>query len=197
MQSPRRVPAIAQWLHSQVSAASFVVVLFFALTGLTLNHPAWFAGTQRTTVYRSALDPEWMNPSGLSDVAKLDIVEELRSAHGVRGQVGDFQIDQEHCRVSFAAPGYSATAVIDRRTGAYELTVVRKGLEALVKDLHSGRGGGPVWSVVIDFFAALLAIGSVTGLALVFVLGRHRLATLLSLTAGGAVLCVLYAVWVP
>ena len=65
-----------------MSAASFVVVLFFALTGLVLNHPKWIAGPKRTTVYRSAFDPEWTNPAGPSDVAKLDIVEELRSAPG-------------------------------------------------------------------------------------------------------------------
>jgi uncharacterized protein len=197
MDSTRRIPAVARWLHTQVSAVSFVAVLFFALTGLTLNHPAWFASAQRTTVYRSALDPEWTNPAEPSDIAKLDIVEELRSAHRVRGEVEDFRVDQAQCRVSFVAPGYSAVAVIDRQTGAYELTVVRKGLAALVNDLHSGRGGGPAWSLAIDVTALLLAIGSVTGLALIFVLGQHRLATLLSLTAGGAILCVLYAVWVP
>jgi hypothetical protein len=197
MDFTRRVPAILRSLYVQVSAASFVVVLFFALTGLTLNHPRWVAGAERTTVYRSALDPEWTNPSGPADVAKLDIVEELRSAHGVRGEVADFRVDEARCRVSFVAPGYSANASIDRRTGAYELTVVRRGLEALVNDLHSGRGGGAVWSRVIDLSAVLLATGSLTGLALVFILGPHRLATLLSLTAGGAILCLLYAVWVP
>jgi hypothetical protein len=197
MDSPRPIVAAARWLHAQVSAASFVIILFFALTGLTLNHPAWFSGAQRTTVYRSALDPEWTNPAGPSDIPKLDIVEELRSAHGVRGEMSEFRVDETHCRVSFLAPGYAAHAVIDRQTGAYELTVVRKGLEALVNDLHSGRGGGPVWSFVIDASAVLLAVGSIAGLALVFILGQYRLATLLSLTAGGAILCLLYAVWVP
>lgn len=195
--STRHVSAVARWLHVQVSAASFVVVLFFALTGLVLNHPKWIAGPKRTTVYRSAFDPEWTNPAGPSDVAKLDIVEELRSAHGVRGEVTDFNVDEKQCRISFVAPGYSAKALIDRRSGAYELTVVRRSLEALVSDLHAGRGGGPVWSFAIDLAAVLLTIGSLTGLALIFVLGQHRLSALLSLTAGGAMLCLLYAVWVP
>jgi len=83
------------------------------------------------------------------------------------------------------------------RSLANELTVVRRGLEALVSDLHAGRGGGPVWSLAIDLAAVLLTIGSLTGLALIFLLGQHRLSALLSLTAGGAMLCLLYAVWVP
>jgi hypothetical protein len=197
MNTTGKVPAAVLWLHVHVSAASFIVVLFFALTGLTLNHPIWFAGSQRTTVYRSTLDPEWTNPAGPADVAKLDIVEELRNAHGIRGEVADFRVDETQCGVAFVAPGYSANAVIDRRTGAYELTVVRRGLEALLNDLHAGRGGGPVWSFVIDLSAVLLTVGALTGLALVFILGHHRLASLISLTVGGAIVCLLYALWVP
>jgi hypothetical protein len=126
-------------------------------------------------------------------VAKLDIVEELRAAHGIRGEVTDFSVDAAQCRIAFVAPGYSADARIERRTGAYELTVIRRGFGALLNDLHAGRGSGPIWSLVIDLSAVLLAIGSLTGLMLVFILGQHRVASFISLTAGGAIVCVLYA----
>ena len=38
----------ARWLHIYGSMASFAVVLFFAVTGLTLNHQDWFANQQVT-----------------------------------------------------------------------------------------------------------------------------------------------------
>jgi hypothetical protein len=184
-------------LHVLVSAASFLVVLGYAVTGLTLNHPTWISKAARTTVYRSALDPEWVNLAEPAGVARLEIVEELRSAHGVRGEVADFRVEDKQCRISFVAPGYSADAAIDRRTGAYELTVIRRGAGALLSDLHAGRGTGPSWSILIDLSAVLLGIGSLTGLALTFVQTRHRLATLVTLASGVAAVGLVYALWVP
>jgi hypothetical protein len=39
-----RAYAWARTLHLYLSMLSFLAVLFFALTGLTLNHPEWFGG---------------------------------------------------------------------------------------------------------------------------------------------------------
>jgi hypothetical protein len=177
--------------------ASFVVILFFALTGLTLNHPAWFAATERAIVYRSTLDPEWTNRATVADVPRLEIAEELRSAHGIRGEVRDFRVEEREIRIAFRAPGYSADAVIERKTGGYELTVSRAGFGALFRDLHTGRNSGPVWTVVIDLSAALLAIGSLIGLGLSLALRQHSVAGLAALVGGGAIVCALYAFWVP
>jgi uncharacterized protein len=195
------LPAAARWLHIQVSMASFVVVFFFGLTGLTLNHAGWFAGGERKTQYRSTVDPEWTSAADGTgdekDVARLEIVEHLRKAHSVRGEVSHFRVDETRVLVAFKAPGYSADAVLDRKTGTYELTVSRKGLAALANDLHTGRDSGPMWKLVIDLAATLLTLGSLTGLVLASVLHQHRLAGLVSLVAGGAIVCLLIAIWVP
>ena len=45
----RRVAKYARWLHIYVSMTAFAVVFFFALTGITLNHPDWASGAERTT----------------------------------------------------------------------------------------------------------------------------------------------------
>ena len=33
-----------RWLHIYLSMFSLAVVLFFSVTGITLNHPDWFFG---------------------------------------------------------------------------------------------------------------------------------------------------------
>jgi hypothetical protein len=53
------------------------------------------------------------------DVAKLGVVERLRSAHGIHGAVNDFRVEDSGCSVSFKGPGYAADVFIDRATGRY------------------------------------------------------------------------------
>ena len=82
-----RFAAWMRWLHIYVSMFSMAVVLFFSVTGLTLNHPDWFgAGAERVVEAEGAVDRGWLG----ADVKKLEVVERLRKAHGVRGASGGF-----------------------------------------------------------------------------------------------------------
>jgi hypothetical protein len=173
--------------------ASFVVVFFFAVTGLTLNHTDWFDGTEQRTQYAGSVDARWTATPTAGAVAKLEIVEQLRRAHGVRGALSDFVVDDSQCTVSFRGPGYSADAFIERTTGKYELTVARLGLAAVANDLHKGRDTGSVWKLLIDVSAALLTLVSLSGLLLIFFIHKHRTAGLLALAAGGLLLALVYA----
>ena len=193
----RRLARYSRWLHVYGSMASFVVVFFFAVTGLTLNHSEWFAGSEQAAQVKSALDVMWTKTAEDKDVAKLEIVEHFRTTHGVHGAVADFRVDADQCSVSFKAPGYTAVSFIDRPTGTYDLTVTRMGLVAIVNDLHKGRDSGPVWKLLIDLSAALLTFVSLSGLVLIYFIHKHRFAGLMSLAGGGAVVYLVYAVWVP
>jgi hypothetical protein len=190
----RRIAKVSRWLHVYVSMASFVVVFFFSVTGLTLNHPDWFASQERTTQYTGTLDPVWTSGS---EVARLEIVERLRSNHQIRGAVSDFRVDGDQCSVSFRGPGYTADAFIDRQTGAYELTEARMGFAAVLNDLHKGRDSGSVWKGLIDLSAGLLTLVSLTGLILLYFLYKQRLAGLLSLGGGAVIAFTVYLLFVP
>jgi hypothetical protein len=192
----RHIARYSRWLHVYVSMAAFVVVFFFAATGLTLNHLEWFQGREQTAQYKSSLDTTWTRTAG-DQVAKLEIVEHLRKAHGVHGEVADFRVDAGQCSVSFKAPGYTADAFIDRATGNYDLTVSRMGVVAIVNDLHKGRDSGPAWKLLIDLSAALLTFVSLSGLVLIYFIHKHRVAGLMSLAAGGTIVYLVYALSVP
>jgi hypothetical protein len=193
----RRIAKYSRWLHVYVSMASFVVVFFFAATGLTLNHLEWFQGREQTTQVKGVLEAKWTKTADEKDVAKLEIVEYLRKAQGVHGEVADFRVDAEQCSVSFKAPGYTADAFIDRATGAYDLTVTRMGFVAIVNDLHKGRDSGSAWKLLIDLSAAVLTFVSLSGLVLIYFIHKHRVAGLMSLAAGGTIVYLVYALSVP
>src|SRR5205085_10216013 len=118
----RHAAAFFRWLHIYLSMISFAIVFFFAVTGLTLNHADWFShGKESVKQLQGKLDAKWTVGANAS-VQKLEVVEFLRRAHGIKGAVSEFRIEETQCDVSFKGPGYSADAIIKRGTGDYELT---------------------------------------------------------------------------
>jgi len=192
----RRVAKSSRWLHIYLSMFSCVVVLFFAATGLTLNHPEWFADHEVTTMTSGQLDLRWTSTS-TTDVAKLEVVEYLRRAHALSGAVTDFIVDDTDASVSLAGPGYVADVRIDRDTGRYDLMETRLGFVAIANDLHKGRDTGPAWKVTIDIAAILLSLISLTGLVLLYFMHRHKLTGYLLVGLGGLVTWGVYASLVP
>ena len=189
----RQIMIVSRWLHIYLSMASFGILFFFAVTGLTLNHQDWFNKQQTAVQLRGAMNPKYL----ASEAGKLDVVEYLRNTHGIHGAMKDFRVEDTDWSVAFKGPGYSADVIIDRATGRYELTETRMGFFAIINDLHKGRDTGSAWAKVIDVSAVLMTLVSLSGMLLIFFLQKKRLSGLLAAGAG-AVLCYLaYLAWVP
>ncbi|MEI7911514.1 MAG: PepSY-associated TM helix domain-containing protein [Verrucomicrobiota bacterium] len=193
----RHAAAWCRWLHIYLSMVSFAILLFFAVTGLTLNHAEWFTAGHATTRHcQGHLDPQWVKAPD-AGVAKLDIVEFLRKAHGIKGALGEFLIDDSQCTVSFKGPGYAADSFIDRASGNYDLTESRLGLVAILNDLHKGRDSGASWSLLVDVSAVLMTAVSLTGLVLMFFFRRRRITGLAAAIAGALLCYLIYLALVP
>ena len=150
----RRTATISRWLHIYLSMVSFALLLFFGVTGLTLNHNGWFAAQPRTSQVRGQVPPAWLKP----EPAKLEIVERLRKNHGIKTGLSEFRVDDNQLGIAFKGPGYSADVVLDRATGNYDVTETKAGLAAVMNDLHKGRDTGPAWSLFLDVSAGLMAL---------------------------------------
>ncbi len=189
-----RSAAAIRWLHIYLSMISFAALMFFAFTGLTLNHPTWFGATEQFI-----RDDQGQIPSDLlgAEPDKLAIAERLRSQHGLRGAVSDFQIDEFECLVFFKGPGYAADVFIDRETGEYTLSETTTGWLAVMNDLHKGRNSGDGWSWVIDISAGVMMLVSLSGFALLFYIRRRRLTGVVTAVAGTILLYVIWLLFVP
>jgi hypothetical protein len=208
-----RLVRLALWLHIYVSMFGLATVLFFSVTGITLNHPDWFFGNaERRTQSDGQVELRWLHvgppaparegpgadePDLTKEVAKLEVVEHLRKANGIRGAVADFRVDEIECTVSFKGPGYAADAFIDRASGHYNVIQTEHGFVAVINDLHKGRDTGPVWSAVIDVSAVILTVISLTGLVLIFFLKLRRKPGLIVGLVGAAVIVAICLLWVP
>jgi hypothetical protein len=172
---------------------SFAIVFFFAVTGLTLNHQQWFAKQQKTTQFKGQVDLRWVKP----DVAKLEIVEYLRSHHKISSAVSEIRVDDGQVSISFKGPGYEASAFVDRQTGTYDVTETKMGMAGVLNDLHKGRDSGKGWSFLIDASAVFMTFVSVTGIVLLLFLQKRRFSGLIAATAGCALCLMVYLLWVP
>jgi hypothetical protein len=192
----RRLASLSRWLHIYLSMASFAILLFFAVTGLTLNHAERFSARPRIAQIKGNVEINWIKAEDAA-VNKLAIVEHLRQAHGIKGALSDFRLDESEAAVSFKGPGYAADAFINRETGEYELTGTRSGLVAALNDLHKERDTGREWSWLIDASAALMTLVSLTGLVLIWFVKRRRLNGLMLAGICGVACYLIYLFLIP
>jgi hypothetical protein len=176
---------------------AFSILLFFAVTGITLNHQSWLNGEPKASRFTGTLDLAWLNPPQGKEVAQPEIVAALRKAHGIKAAVKDFRVEDNEIAVTFKGPGYAADGFIDRKKGTYDVTESRLGVVAVINDLHKGRDTGSVWADIIDISAAFMVLVSLTGLILIFFLQKRLVSGMLALAIGTAVCIAIYVIWVP
>lgn len=167
-----RLHLLLRWLHVYTSMISLIVVLFFALTGVTLNHPEWVFGSAETRqTFKGTLPQGWYQDG---KVDWLKVSDYLRTQHGIHGTAKDYRNDDTEGSITFNAPAYQADTTIDMKTGQYDLNVTAQGAVAVLNDLHRGRDAGKAWAWVIDISGLFLALVSITGLGIMFYLKKLR-----------------------
>ncbi|MBS1706531.1 MAG: PepSY-associated TM helix domain-containing protein [Armatimonadetes bacterium] len=168
---------------------SLMTVLFFALTGITLNHPEWtFGGKPIRTVVRGKLDP------GFAQGEKVDwlkVVEQLRRDQPVKGSAVDMRVDGDEGSLSFKSPGSVSECFFKLENGDYEMSISAQGWLGVMNDLHRGRDSGSNWGWLIDVSGVFLSLLSVTGLGILFYLKKSRVAGLIVGSVGLAIILLL------
>ena len=186
---------ISRWLHIYVSMISFIIVLFFSITGLTLNHADYFEKSSIITEEKGTVDTSWVIQQDTLKIKKLELVEFFRAKYKIKGAVQDFRIDDREISFSFKAPGFQADVFIEREDASYTLTITNQGIMGFVNDLHKGRDTGKVWLWIIDISAILMTLISLTGLILLLFLKKKRLSGIVLLIIGGLISYLVYHYW--
>jgi uncharacterized protein len=184
-----RIHSGLRWLHIYISMFSLLVIFFFAITGITLNHPEWGIVSREIAEDASGEFPPGWETAG--EVDWLRVVEHLRAEHGVRGVLEDFRVDEFEGSLAFRGPGYAADVFFDPDAGTFDLSVVRQGAVGVLNDLHRGASTGSAWSWLIDIAGVFLAALSITGLGLLLYLKKFRVSALVVMAAGTVLFVVL------
>jgi hypothetical protein len=192
VKSPEAARRRAVWLkrmhewHWISSAIALLGLLFFAITGITLNH----AGNLETTQQQYSSTRKDM-PAALVAELREDIRQNgegeaaptaplrtwIRTAFGIEtmDRTADWKSDE--IDFSLERPGGDAWLKLDLARGVGEYHVTDAGWIAYFNDLHKGRHTGGAWSWFIDLIAAACVIFSVTGFVILKMHASNRALT--------------------
>lgn len=171
--------------HGYLSAAAFVWLLFFSLTGILLNHPTWLAGNGSAVLNR----PFNLQPADLRSLSAQKepgpaLVQAMRGPLGLKGEIKSSDMAASQLFIRMRGATGSSDLQLDMRSGQGSAVIETFPMPAMFRELHRGEQAGRVWRALIDIAGGALVTTSILGLAIYLAL-RLRLRTALILVAGG------------
>ncbi len=177
-----------RWVHVYVSMVAFVIIGFFGITGLLLNHPSWLGGDELVTTVIDGTLPESVRVD--DGVEFLLVSEYLRNEHGIVGEVTNFDQVGNEASINYTGPAYGASVRFDVETLAFTGQVTEEGLVNAMRDLHTGSDTNVAWDWVIDISAGLLVVVSLSGLGIQLFMRKRRRSALAWMVVGGVVVAM-------
>jgi hypothetical protein len=186
----REALKLARNIHIYVSLLGFLMFLFFAGTGILLNHDSFGMDVARTSERQVTLP---LASAGNRDA----LVHSLRTAAGIALPLTQYNAQADDIEATFTGPGKRVQALIDRKSGAVRITEEDRGLAGRLADLHKGAAAGGVWRAILDGVSILLGVSSLSGIVMLIGLPKRRRMGLLLAAAGTVTAVVGWLVWVP
>ena len=194
----RRVFMVCRWMHIYISSALFALLIFFCITGITLNHPQWFSkGEVNVQVFDLPMNV----------VSKLQTTESMSAGPLLKYLEGTFNLtkprsvewalEEDEVTVDYSLPAGYAFVIANITTGETEIEYQQGSFILLLNDLHKGRHSGETWRWVIDLSAILMLIFSVTGFVILLQNSKHRKQAMLAVLGGGVLPWLIYLLVVP
>ncbi|QYJ74577.1 PepSY-associated TM helix domain-containing protein [Shewanella sp. FJAT-52076] len=184
----KKALSIARTLHVYVSMALLLLMLFFAFTGITLNHPDWFGASNASSHTESLALPDFLLPIAADDQDWQEAAAHWMASQW-QGQRQQIEVSVDELVLVQKGPGRYRTILLDTEMAEVQVESLDYGLVAVLNDLHKGRNSGGIWSLVIDASAILMLLFSLTGAFLLLPQSR-RLKRSLGYMGGVTAACV-------
>lgn len=170
---------IVRVLHIYTSMFMLLIMLFFTLTGLTLNHRDWLPEAPAADVQELSLPSSLLHLERWSELPlqQAELVRRwLFDTQAVYGnQVSyDWQADEQVLVIDVKRPGGYSLVEVMPEEGVALLEQQSYGVVAVLNDLHMGRYSGLLWSVFIDLSALVMLLFTLTGFWLVLPQKKRR-----------------------
>ena len=178
--------------------ALLALLLFFSLTGLTLNHPEW-SGKQTSQSKHLVLPEELSKRLEQDFTANLGLLQSFVETATNLSQPRAMDVDAEAQIVGFDFPLPAGFVYVEVDV-AQRLVLMESGaggLIALLNDLHKGRHTGEVWKWLIDVVAVATLLFAVSGLLIMLQNAKYRVRGFSWSLAGLLSPVLLYLAFVP
>ncbi len=184
---------LARLVHAYLSAFAFLALIFFAATGLLLDHPDWLQGARPAEREASVrLNPAQLAAARVAPEPGRAYAEAVRRLTPLLGVYASAALEPGGALIHLEGARGVSDIDLDTASGVARVTLSPATPVTVLGELHRGRKSGQAWRWVIDVSAVLILALSLVGYVLFFFL-RFRLRTSLLLTA--ASLLVLLAVF--
>jgi len=177
--------------------AMLMIMLFFTITGFTLNHRDWFSGRGDVVEVELPLPAALASAEGWQQ-DPLQVADDVRQwlsrEHGVRAAYVsyDWEADEQLLLIDMKRPGGRSSVEVSPSTSTVLLQHQSKGTVAVLNDLHMGRYSSLWWRLFIDLSAVVMVLFTVTGLWLVLP-QRTRRQRLFAISGAGLAVSVVFA----
>lgn len=162
----RKLVSWSRTIHIYLSIALFVVLVFFSITGITLNHVDIF--TAEPVITEIAVDslPELpLDTEGLiADSPELAAF--LQAEFGLNRAKASLTHEGSLLFVDYRGPGATAFVEIDQDQQKAFGEMSDYGLIAMLNDLHKARETDILWKWILDTSSVLLIFFSIAGFVL-------------------------------
>ena len=172
----------ARYVHGWLSAFAFIILLFFAATGLLLNHPEWFKSEQQEQSVKLILPSTLLHSIQDQENPSQPILDYVRQQQGLIGRYKSSEVLDGEVMIRLESPAGSTDVWVLLDNGETEITSKPASTVSLLNDLHRGKNVGTAWSWLIDISAIIILLLSLVGYIL-FLTIKTRLVTNLILTA--------------
>lgn len=153
-------------VHVYFSIALLIILVFFSITGITLNHADTMTSEPQTEVIiLDSLPSLPLDDNGMI-TASPELAEYVSEAFGIRLGLAQLEIEERFVTIEYDGPGLQALVEIDQDLGEVYAEKTYYGWIAVLNDLHKGRYTHIVWNALIDISAIILVIFSLAGFVL-------------------------------
>ena len=181
--------------HGYLSAFAFAALLFFAATGLLLNHPAWFAGDapplEEATFELTAPQLQEIRTSSTPAEALARIAADHATLYG---EYKDGTVAGEQIFVRLQGARGSSDVRANTTDGSVIVASEAATSISVVNALHRGETAGAAWRASIDVMAVVMIVVALAGYAIFLSMsGKLRTALLISASRIVAAIVMFFA----
>jgi len=187
MKPSKKTLNIARLIHVYVSMALLTLLLFFSVTGITLNHPEWFSSHQAQVIEKEVtierISDLTIAADNINEQQLRIITSEIEQKLSVSLQKIEPEIMSGELFYSIKKAGKNTTIALDVETGEAFYEQTHYGWWAVLNDLHKGRNTSNFWGWIIDLSSVLFIVFAISGFILAMPQKRFRRTLTLSLAS--------------
>lgn len=167
MQINKNTLSFSRLIHVYVSMALLTLLLFFSVTGITLNHPEWFSESQADVEEKElVIDAALIEKTPLSLQQIVAVSEKIEQALSISLKNAVIESTKDELFFSIKKAGKNTAITIDLASGELFFEGTDYGWWALFNDLHKGRNTSVFWGWIMDITSALCIVFAVSGFIL-------------------------------